>query len=202
MKFIKLFLSLNLIFVVGCNTAPNNKKQKPITIDTKIIIHKDSLVLNGNEGNWYYKNKKYNGYAVKYYPNNTLKEKVGFYNGKKQGVYNYWFSNGTIKLESNYNQNVLIGSYTAFWSNGKKALETFYVNGKKEGVERQWYPEGNLSKVRNLVKDREEGLQKAWLKNGAIYVNYEAKNGRVFGMKRANLCYQLKNEKIEERKKI
>jgi hypothetical protein len=45
-------------------------------------------------------------------------------------------------------------------------------------------------------------LQKAWLENGTIYVNYEAKNGRVFGMKRANLCYQLKNEKIEESKKI
>ena len=33
-------------------------------------------------------------------------------------------------------------------------------------------------------------------------MNYEAKNGRVFGMKRANLCYQLKNEKIAENEEI
>lgn len=202
MKLVKLFVSITFIFIVGCNSASNNKKTTIINIDETNIVHKDSLILNGNEGNWYYKNKLYNGYAVKYYKNDALKEKTGFFNGKKQGVYQYWFPNGTIKLKSNYNQNVLVGSYTAFWSNGNKALESYYVNGKKEGIEQQWYPEGNISKVRNLVKDREQGLQKAWLKNGKIYVNYEAKNGRVFGMKRANLCYQLKNEKIEERKKI
>ena len=56
--------------------------------------------------------------------------------------------------------------------------------------------------ARRSEEGKEKGLQKAWLQNGTLYVNYEAKNGRVFGMKRANLCYQLKNEKIEERKKI
>jgi hypothetical protein len=40
-------------------------------------------------------------------------------------------------------------------------------------------------------------LQQAWLENGTLYVNYEAKNGRIFGMNRANLCYKLKNEKVQ-----
>lgn len=200
MNFIKIFLCLSLVFVVGCNYAPSNEKQVSKKINDKIVIHKDSLILKGNEGNWYYKNKLFNGFAVKYYSNNKLKEKVGFYNGKKQGIYHYWFSNGSIKLESFYDQNVLVGSYTAFWDNGNKSLESYYLNGKKEGLETQWYPEGNISKKRNLVNGRENGLQQAWLKNGKIYVNYEAKNGRVFGMRRANLCYQLKNEKIAESK--
>jgi len=39
-------------------------------------------------------------------------------------------------------------------------------------------------------------MQKAWLKNGTLYVNYEAKNGRVFGMRRANSCYKLEDETI------
>lgn len=188
--------------MVGCNTKTDHKKgintPKIFKIVDTLTVDKDSLVLNGNEGNWYYKKQLFNGYAVKYYSNKNLKEKIGFYNGKKQGIYRYWFPNKVLKIESNYNQNVLVDNYTCWWINGKKSLEVFYKNGKKEGVEYQWYTNGILSKERNLLNGKENGLQKAWLKNGKIYVNYEAKNGRIFGMKRANLCYQLKNEKIAE----
>ncbi|WP_339662323.1 hypothetical protein [uncultured Polaribacter sp.] len=202
MKTVKLFL---LIFIIGCTTTTNNKdvesdQSEKIVIDAANIVHKDSLVLNGNEGNWYYKKKLYNGYAVKYYSNDSLKEKTGFFNGKKQGVYKVWFENGVLQLASHYHQNVLVNSYKAWWMNGVLALETNYVNGKKQGVERQWYPDGSLSKERNLLNDEENGLQRAWLRNGKIYVNYEAKNGRTFGMSRATLCYQLKNEKVDENK--
>ena len=46
------------------------------------------------------------------------------------------------------------------------------------------------------MEGKEEGLQKAWLPNGTLYVNYEAKNGRIFGMLRANSCYKLENEVV------
>lgn len=195
MKTIKLFL---LIFIIGCNAATNDKKlesvrTEKIVIDNSITVHKDSLVLNGNEGNWYYKNKLYNGFAVKYYSTHSLKEKAGFFNGKKQGVYKVWFENGVLQLESHYNKNVLVDSYKAWWMNGVLALESAYKNGEKQGVERQWFSDGSLSKERNLLNVKENGLQRAWLQNGKIYVNYEAKNGRTFGMSRATLCYQLKN---------
>ena len=55
---------------------------------------------------------------------------------------------------------------------------------------------GQLAKQRQLVDGHETGLQQAWLQNGTLYVNYEAKNGRVFGMQRANSCYKLEDEKI------
>jgi antitoxin component YwqK of YwqJK toxin-antitoxin module len=202
MKIVKLFL---LIFMIGCTRATNHKniesvRTEKIVIDNSNTVHKDSLVLNGNEGNWYYKNKLYNGFAVKYYSNDSLQERTGFYNGKKEGVYKVWFENGGLKLETHYNQNVLVDSYKAWWINGVLALESNFVNGKKQGVEHQWYANGSLSKERNLLNGNENGLQKAWLQNGKIYVNYEAKNGRTFGMSRANLCYQLKNEKVEENK--
>lgn len=205
MKISKLFLGLSFIFIVGCNTASNNKNIEFNNVDetlinTSKIILKDSLILNGNEGNWYYKNKLYSGFAVQYYSDGSLKDKTGFLNGKKEGIYKVWFQNGVLKLESNYHKNTLVGTYKVWWNNANLALESFYKKGKKEGVERQWYLDGSLSKERNLVKGRENGLQRAWLQNGKIYINYEAKNGRTFGLKRANLCYQLKNEKIAENK--
>ena len=43
---------------------------------------------------------------------------------------------------------------------------------------------------------QEEGLQRAWRQNGKLYVNYEAKHGRIFGLKRASLCYELNDENI------
>ncbi|WP_422894399.1 toxin-antitoxin system YwqK family antitoxin [Polaribacter sejongensis] len=194
------------MFIIGCNSSTNNKKKntaiKIRTIDSTVTVHKDSLVLNGNEGNWYYKNKLFNGFAVKYHSNDSLKEKTGFYNGKKEGVYNVWFKNGVLKVTSHYNQNVMEGSYKSWWLNSTLAYEATYKKGKLEGIERQWYADGVMSKERNLLKGNENGLQRAWLQNGKIYVNYEAKNGRTFGMKRANLCYQLKDEKIEENKEL
>lgn len=203
MKVLKLFLIIGSIFIIGCNSVTSYKdvsKKEIIQIDSTKVVHKDSLVLNGNEGNWYYKNKLYTGFAVRYYPNNTLKEKTGYYNGKKHGVYKFWYNTGELKLVSNYNQNKLEGTYKAWWINGVLASKANYKNGKLEGVERKWFNDGTLSKERNLVAGRENGLQRAWLQNGKIYVNYEAKNGRTFGMKRANLCYQLKNEKVESSK--
>jgi antitoxin component YwqK of YwqJK toxin-antitoxin module len=206
MKFLKLFFPFFSICIIGCNSPNSNAKKdtivKKVAINSTIVVHKDSLTLNGNEGNWYYKNALFNGFAVKYHANDTLKEKTGFYNGKKEGVYKVWFKSGTLKMDSHYQQNVLVGSYKAWWQNETLAFEANYKRGKLEGVERQWYADGTLSKERHLLNGNENGLQRAWLQNGKIYVNYEAKNGRTFGMKRANLCYQLKNEKVEEKKDI
>ncbi|RMG79000.1 MAG: toxin-antitoxin system YwqK family antitoxin, partial [Bacteroidetes bacterium] len=71
-----------------------------------------------------------------------------------------------------------------------------YENGIPHGVQMQWYSNGAKFKRINLVYGKEEGLQQSWRKNGKLYNNYEAKNGRIFGLKRANLCFQLDNENI------
>lgn len=205
MKAFKLSLLLISIFLIACDSTTN---KKDITagaiaktqIDTAVIVNKDSLILNGNKGVWSYKNQPFTGYAVRFYANDSLKEKTGFLNGKKQGVYNVWFENGVLKLESNYNQNTLEGTYKAWWNNGVLASETNYVKGKKQGVEQKWFSNGELSKKSNLLEGKEDGLQQAWLENGKLYVNYEAKNGRIFGMRRANSCYQLKDEVVIRKK--
>ena len=44
---------------------------------------------------------------------------------------------------------------------------------------------------------KEEGIQQAFRKNGDLYANYEAKNGRIFGLKKASLCFGLENQKIK-----
>jgi antitoxin component YwqK of YwqJK toxin-antitoxin module len=205
MKTMKLSLLIFLFFLLGCSSSIKKGESasgvnNEIEIDATNIIHKDSLSLNGNTGVWTYKTQAFTGYAVKYHLNDSLKEKTGFFNGKKQGVYHVWFENGVLKLASYYNQNVLEGSYKSWWNNGVLASEANYEDGKKQGLERKWFMSGEISKKSNLLNDKEDGLQQAWLENGKLYVNYEAKNGRIFGMRRANSCYQLKDEFVVRNK--
>ena len=198
-------ISFLLLFAQCKKTISNQthveiKTEKTIVIDS-VTVNKNDLKLNQLEGKWYYKQLPFNGYSLKYYPNGKLEEKLGFYNGKREGVAKRWSENGVLRLESHYDKNKLVGSYKTWWENGALASEATYVDGNMQGIVKKWYPSGQIAKERRLVNGKEDGLQKAWLKNGKLYVNYEAKNGRIFGMRRANSCYQLKDEVVVQTKK-
>ncbi|MEM6326480.1 MAG: toxin-antitoxin system YwqK family antitoxin, partial [Bacteroidota bacterium] len=62
--------------------------------------------------------------------------------------------------------------------------------------QRQWYRSGALFKELHLVEGREDGLQRAWRENGDLYSNYEARDSRIYGLRRATLCYELDDEQI------
>ena len=72
-----------------------------------IEVLKKDLVLNQIEGKWYYNNEPFSGYAVKYYTNDTLAEKLGYVKGKREGVARQWSENGVLRIESYYSQNRL-----------------------------------------------------------------------------------------------
>ncbi len=190
-------LILTTLFLIDCKKVTINES----AVTTAIVINdfevpKNELVLNQIEGKWYYMGQAFNGYSIKFHSNGTLEERLGFYKGKREGIAKRWSENGALRVESYYNQNRLDGSYNSWWENGVLGSEAKYENGNMNGVAKEWYPTGQLSKERLLVDGREDGLQKAWLENGILYVNYEAKNGRIFGMKRTNSCYQLKDEVV------
>ena len=192
-----VLLIVTALSLINCNEATGVKGEegKDMVI-SNVEVSKQDLVLNQVEGKWYYKNQPYNGYSVKFHTNDTLAERLGFINGKREGVARRWSENGVLRVESTYHQNKLVGVYKSWWENGVLAEESHYVNGLKQGEEKQWYATGQLSKVRQMAEGKEEGLQKAWLPNGKLYVNYEAKNGRIFGMLRANSCYKLEDEVV------
>ncbi|MDO5973743.1 toxin-antitoxin system YwqK family antitoxin [Flavivirga jejuensis] len=198
-----LFLMLLTMSFISCKETLVDKdlaKNDTIIENTVVIdsteVSKKALVLNQIEGKWYYNGQPYNGYSVKFHPNDTLEEKLGFYKGKREGIAKRWSKNGVLRVASYYSQNRLVGIYRSWWENGTLAEEANYINGIKQGVEKQWHPNGQLAKLRYLVDGRENGIQQAWLKNGKLYINYEAKNGRIFGLMRSNLCYQLKDEVV------
>ena len=200
MRLINLLLLFLLIFG-SCHKAITEKKAAEIKIIKNVFVDKSELVLIPEKGRWFLKGKSFNGFAMMQHPNKKVAEKIGYFNGRKEGEAFRYFEDGNLQKKTYYNQNKLDRKQLVFWKNGTVASESNYENGTKNGVQNDWFENGQLAKRKNLKDGKENGLQQAWLQNGKIYVNYEAKNGRIFGLQRANLCYQLKDEKIEENRK-
>jgi len=132
-----LFLILIVFFITGCKETTSNKatsivvtEDKPIVIDTIEALKKE-LVLNETKGKWYYRDKPFNGYSLKYYPNGVLEEKWGFYNGKREGIAKRWTKNKKLQLVSYYKNNRLNGVYETWWEDGLLSGESYYENGIK-----------------------------------------------------------------------
>jgi len=125
-----------------------------------------------------------------------MAERLGFLNGKREGVARRWSENGVLRVESTYHQNKLTGIYKSWWENEVLAEESHYVNGLKHGEEKQWHATGQLSKVRQLVKVMRKDCKRPGCPTGSYMLIMKPKNGRIFGMLRANSCYKLENELV------
>lgn len=162
-----------------------------------VEVNKESLTLIATEGIYYYQDSPFSGYAVQFYPNDSLAEKISFVEGKKEGLYQKWYPSGILSFESNYKSGRRDGITKTWWKGGGLRSESHHTMGVVHGNQKQWYKSGQLFKSINIVEGKEEGLQQAWRENGKIYNNYEAKNGRIFGLKRANLCFELEDEVVQ-----
>ena len=55
--------------------------------------------------------------------------------------------------------------------------------------ERQsFHHNGRLAERRHFFDGKEEGLQQAWTEEGQLYINYEMRNGRRYGVLNARPC--------------
>ncbi len=192
-----IFLNLSACAKTVKETVEVSEQQIEYQEVTALEVPKNTIELNPEKGMWYYQNAPFNGYTVRYYANGKIAERIGYFNGKKEGIAKKWFDTGTLKKISYYSSNRLHGTEKMWWSTGVLAAKLTYHRGFKNGTQQRWYANGQLSRKTNYTKGKEEGIQQAWLENGKIYVNYEAKNGRSFGLRKAKLCFALENEIVQ-----
>ena len=166
----------------------------------KITVDKSILHYNNKTSLWILNKQPYSGYAVSYYQDSTLKEKIGILDGKKENQAKHWYANGKLKQMANYHKGKLHGEKKVWSSDSVLLSQLTYQSGKPHGEQKTWYPTGELHKKLHLNRGKEEGIQQAFRKNGALYANYEAKEGRIFGLKKASLCFGLENENIQHKK--
>lgn len=204
MKHVKLTYSFGLIFLVlGCQYSEPTESGSISNQDSNIPNQTYGIgeVLYSRQNSlWLLKSDSsvVSGYVKEFYPDGALFREFGVIAGKKEGISSTYFDDGRLKFLDTFQKNRLNGMVKRWTMESGYQLiaELYYVDGKLHGEQKKWYPTGELHKRMNLKMGREEGMQQAFRKNGAIYANYESRNGRIFGLKRSNLCYELDNEQI------
>ncbi|MEO9871198.1 toxin-antitoxin system YwqK family antitoxin [Ekhidna sp.] len=206
MKIIFWMSLLASFLLIGCSAE---KAQSPESDSAEIFLEvpnittvKSTLHYDHQISLWLLNGQPYSGFAVSYYPDSTLMERIGILDGKKQNEAIKWYPDGHFKNVSNYHQGKQHGE-KKIWANDSTHVLIAHYNfrkGKAHGEQKKWYPTGELFNVLNLNMGKEEGLQKAFRKNGALYANYEAREGRIFGLKKAALCYGLEDETVRTKK--
>lgn len=162
-------------------------------------IDKAKLSYNKKGGLWTLGGEPFSGYAVSFYPDSTLQQKFGLYEGKKQNEATDWYPDGQLKYLANYHKGQFHGERKSWSSDASHTMVAHlnYYLGKVHGEQKKWYPTGELFKVLNINMGKEEGLQRAYRKNGDLFANYEAREGRIFGLKKSALCFGLENEIVQ-----
>ncbi len=188
---------------MGCSeqkgkSSPSSNIDLFLEVPETIVV-KSALQYNPKTSLWTLNDQLYSGYAVSFYQDSTLKEKIGILDGKKQNEAIQWFPDGHLKNVTNYHKGKLHGEKKIWSADSVHVLiaQFNYHTGKAHGEQKKWYPSGELFKKLNLNRGKEEGIQQAFRKNGVLYANYEAREGRIFGLKKAALCYGLEDEKIQ-----
>ncbi len=201
---ITLFFSLVLL-MVGCDFSKTERSQNITLDDVKVEIPDKTILIENvfydkKNSTWRMLNDSshVSGHIVRQNTSDLVIKKFSVFQGKKEGPQYTYYPSGELKFLETFKNNQLHGAVKRWsYQNGYQIIAHLqYRKGKLHGEQLKWFPTGELHKKMNILQGKEEGLQQAFRKNGALYANYEAKKGRIFGLKRSNLCYELNDEEI------
>lgn len=192
------------LLLAGCieQSKPVKVQKKPTSTSGLVIpstnIDRSEIYYSRKNSLWTLNGAVYSGYVTSYYPDSTLKQKFGVINGKKQNEASDWYPDGRLKFLATYHRGKLHGEKKKWNPDSSHTLVSHlnYHKGKLHGVQKKWYASGQIFKILHMDMGQEKGIQQGFRKNGRLFANYEAKEGRVFGLKKATLCYGLEEEKI------
>lgn len=205
MRHILISAFLLVLLLISCaekkdpHVAQQAQSIEEVVEVPNTLIDLALLDYDNNTSLWTMGDSLYSGYAVSYYPDSTLKEKIGILHGKKEGQTTRWYAGGQLKHAADYHKGKLHGEKKTWSSDAQPILLSHlsYRKGKAHGEQRVWYPSGELFKKLHLNMGKEEGIQQAFRKNGDLYANYEAREGRIFGLKKAALCFGIEDENVQ-----
>ena len=80
------------------------------------------------------------------------------------------------------------GHVEQFWSDGHLRSEVTYRDDAYDGEYRTYYASGAPYELRHYTSGHEDGLQQSWTESGTLYLNYEVRSGRRYGLVNASPC--------------
>lgn len=140
--------------LVSCGQSPKKEdksleKDSPSSLEVPSnTIDKSMLVYHNKLSIWTLDGEKFSGYAVTYFPDSTLKQKIGILDGRKQNKTIDWHPNGQVKHIAHYHMGKLHGEKKT-WSPGADHLLISHLNyyqGKLHGIQKNGMPRAKYLK--------------------------------------------------------
>lgn len=86
-----------------------------------------------------------------------------------------------------------------WWPNGRLRSEVSLRGDVYDGDYRTWYASGRPYELRHFSRGREAGRQQSWTEDGQVYLNYEVRGGRRFGLVNASPCVTVEHAEQPEK---
>ncbi len=136
----------------------------------------------------YFGSAPFSGYVVETYSNGQLKSKVGWLNGKRDGLSELWHPDGSKRERREYSENRKTGNHLGWYEDGTLKFDLNLKDGAYHGLCRQWYSNGQLATELNFVEGEEVGSQRSWNYQGELQGNYVVRRGHRYGLIGSKSC--------------
>lgn len=182
-----------LLFACKGNLKDTNKTNTTPVIPA-ITLRSDNPNLKLVNGQWFFLDTLFSGRVEDFHTSGSLKSRQSFYKGREEGWLIEWFENGQRASQRYYRSGEKEGVHKGWWDNGMPRFAYHFSSGKYHGDFSEWMVNGRLAK-QIIYKDGNEVSGKAWRDNGKLYMSFEVRGGRRYGLMNAKPCYSLKSEK-------
>jgi hypothetical protein len=81
-----------------------------------------------------------------------------------------------------------VESRATWWADGTPRTAGLFLRDVRHGEFRSWHANGQLAELRHYVDGREVGPQQSWTPDGILFLNYEVRNGRRYGLVNSRPC--------------
>ncbi len=193
----KWYIVISTFLMIACvSDQPLAVQERVAPVIPPLGIMAEDAKLKLVNGIWYYADTMFSGHVHAFHENGNMQRMQGYYKGKEEGLLVTWFPDGQKESERYFAAGEKEGVHKGWWENGKLRFEYHFSNGQYDGDFREWSVNGTIAKHIEY-KDGNEIRGKAWRENGKIYMSFEMKGSRRYGLMNAKPCYTLRNEKGE-----
>ncbi len=187
------FLIISACNLPALDDVQTETETVAVTIPGGMVRATDSLLRLEN-GVWYYRSQPFSGTIVSFFESGQIKTTQSFYKGIEEGAYAGFYPDGSKEAWRWYHKGEKDSVHRGWWPNGNLRFEYHFDNGNYQGDYKEWYASG--AALKHIVYANGKELSgRGWRANGRIYMSFEVRNGRMYGLINPNLCYSLKDEK-------
>jgi antitoxin component YwqK of YwqJK toxin-antitoxin module len=108
--------------------------------------------------------------------------------GAPDRVVHVFGSDGRVIAQTAFRDGRKVGRQDALWPDGSLKSRAYFDGDILIGTARAWHANGRTAEVKRYVDGRPRGLQQAWTDRGELFLNFDARNGRNFGLVNAKPC--------------